>query len=87
MDAMKQYSVIFERGEDRQENWGAVVPALPGCVSTGDTLDEAKRNIKEAIELYLEVLRDEGFPNPEPYLVIDAVEVDEPAPIRREVAA
>ena len=30
------------------------VPALPGCVSEGDTLDDARRNIREAIELYLE---------------------------------
>jgi predicted RNase H-like HicB family nuclease len=32
----------------------AYVPALPGCISEGDTLEEARRNIREAIELYLE---------------------------------
>ncbi|MFA6562442.1 MAG: type II toxin-antitoxin system HicB family antitoxin [Verrucomicrobiia bacterium] len=38
----------------------AEVPALPGCVSQGETLAELKVNIHEAIEGYLEVLRDEG---------------------------
>jgi predicted RNase H-like HicB family nuclease len=36
-----------------------VVPALPGCISEGDTRDEAIRNIREAIELYLEPDEDE----------------------------
>jgi predicted RNase H-like HicB family nuclease len=35
------------------------VPALPGCISEGDTLDEAMRNIREAIELYLEQVEDD----------------------------
>ena len=60
---MREYTVLFERGES---NWGAIVPDLPGCVSIGDTLDEVRRNVKEAIELYLEVLRERGDPIPEP---------------------
>jgi len=36
----------------------AYVPALPGCMSQGETKEEALRNIKEAIELYLEVLEE-----------------------------
>ena len=35
------------------------VPALPGCISEGDTKDEALRNIREAIELYLEPVEDD----------------------------
>jgi len=35
------------------------VPALPGCVSEGDTIDDAMRNIREAIELYLEPVEDD----------------------------
>ncbi|HSJ55177.1 MAG TPA: type II toxin-antitoxin system HicB family antitoxin [Anaerolineae bacterium] len=35
------------------------VPALPGCVSEGDSVDEALRNIREAIELYLEPVEDD----------------------------
>jgi predicted RNase H-like HicB family nuclease len=60
---MTEYAVIFEEGEN---NWGAIVPDLPGCVSVGDTLEEARKNVREAIELYLEVLRERGEPVPEP---------------------
>ncbi|MBV8518277.1 MAG: type II toxin-antitoxin system HicB family antitoxin [Acidobacteria bacterium] len=37
----------------------AYVPALPGCISEGDDRDEALRNIREAIELYLEPVEDD----------------------------
>ena len=40
--------------------------AGPGCVSTGGTLDDVIRNIREAIELHLEGMRAEGLPIPEP---------------------
>lgn len=59
---MREYVVIYEEGE---KNWGAVVPDLPGCVSIGDSLEEVQENIKEAIELYLEVLQERGEPIPE----------------------
>ena len=51
----------------RDEDGGSVVecPSLPGCISQGDTREEAIANIKEAIELYVEVLLDEGRPIPE----------------------
>ncbi len=38
------------------------VPALPGCISEGDTRDEALANIREAIELYLEPVEDDYIP-------------------------
>ncbi len=43
-----------------QKGYWAEVPALPGCVSQGETLDELQANIREAIEGYLEVMRVEG---------------------------
>ena len=45
----------------------AIVPSLPGCISEGDTRDEALANIREAIELYLESVEDDtaGTPNAE----------------------
>lgn len=58
-----EYAVIYEQGET---NWGAIVPDLPGCVSIGDTLEEAQANIREAIELYIEELRAHGEPIPAP---------------------
>jgi predicted RNase H-like HicB family nuclease len=60
---MREYVEIYEQGES---NWGAIVPDLPGCVSTGDSLEAAQQNIKQAIEVYLEELRSRGEPVPEP---------------------
>ncbi len=56
------YTVILERESDG----GHVVsvPALPGCVSQGDTREQALANIREAIELYIEDCRDAGDPVP-----------------------
>jgi antitoxin HicB len=54
--------VILEQDEDGI--FIARVPELPGCVSCGKTKDEALKNIREAIEGYLEPLRDEGWPLP-----------------------
>jgi len=44
--------VLFEPSDEG--GYTVTVPALPGCISEGDSLDEARRNIREAIELYLE---------------------------------
>ena len=57
-----RYTVILQRESDG--GYVAVVPALPGCVSQGDTRAEALKNIKEAIELYLEDVREAGAPDP-----------------------
>ena len=44
--------IVFEPSDEG--GFTVLVPALPGCISEGETLDEARRNIREAIELYLE---------------------------------
>ena len=49
--------VILEPSEDG--GFTVLVPALPGCVSEGDTREEALKNIKDAIELYLEPVDDD----------------------------
>lgn len=49
------FSVIYQ--EDPQGGYVVYVPALPGCHTQGDTIDEAETNIKEAIGLYLESLK------------------------------
>ena len=43
------------------------VPSLPGCVSEGDSIDEALANIRESIELYIDVLREDGRDVPDEY--------------------
>ena len=72
---MTEYFVVYERGRPGEENWGAYVPDLPGCITTGDTFEEVKRHIREAIELHLEGLRAEGLPVPEPAAVIEKLAV------------
>ena len=49
--------IILEPSQDR--GYTAIVPALPGCISEGNTRKEALKNIKEAIELYLEPVEDD----------------------------
>ncbi len=60
-----KYPIAIEPG-DAGHAFGVVVPDLPGCFSAGDTLDEAVDNAKEAIELWLETVIDEGGAVPEP---------------------
>jgi predicted RNase H-like HicB family nuclease len=50
--------VVLEPSDEG--GYTVVVPALPGCLSEGDTRDEALRNIREAIELYLEPVEDDS---------------------------
>jgi len=57
-----RYTVVLEQEADR--GYVASVPALPGCVSQGDTRIEALDNIREAIELYVEDCREAGDPVP-----------------------
>ena len=49
------YSVVYEPAEEG--GYVAFAPALPGCHTDGDTLEEAEKNIREAIEAYLSSLR------------------------------
>ena len=57
-----QYTVIIEEG--RESGYIAHVPTLRGCVSQGNTRDEALSNVKEAMEVYIEALLEDGLPVP-----------------------
>lgn len=59
----REFTVIFEK--DRDGGYVASAPTLPGCHSQGESLEEAQRNISEAIELYIESLIAHGEPVPE----------------------
>ena len=63
---------------DEEGMFIAEVPALPGCISQGSTRTEAVNNIRQAIELYLESLRESGDPVP-PSISEEVVEVERPA--------
>lgn len=68
-----KYAVLFDPAEDG--SWGAVVPDLPGCLSAGNTLEDARRNVREAIELWIEVARERGQDVPLPITVAEPVEI------------
>lgn len=51
-----QYTAVFEP-DPVEGGYTAYIPALPGCISEGDTFEEAQANIKEAAELYLDTLK------------------------------
>ena len=58
-----KFTVILE--PQRDGGYTVSVPALPGCISEGGNREEALKNIREAIELYLEVLKEDGKPIPQ----------------------
>ncbi|RKY58488.1 MAG: type II toxin-antitoxin system HicB family antitoxin [Candidatus Latescibacterota bacterium] len=52
-----KFKVVLEPSDEG--GYTVYVPSLPGCISEGDTLEEALANIREAIELYLEPVEDD----------------------------
>jgi len=68
-----RYTVVFEREADG--GYHASCPALAGCHSQGDTLDEATANIREAIGLYVESLAAHHEPLPVEDIIVQPVEV------------
>lgn len=67
---MKQYAIVIERGPT---SYGAYVPDLPGCVAVGDSEAEVRQLIREAIELHLQSMREDGDPIPEPASSVEYV--------------
>ena len=64
MSETMRYRVVFE-GSDG-EGYSAYVPDLPVCAAAGDTFEETKALIAEAVELHLELMEEEGLPIPDP---------------------
>jgi predicted RNase H-like HicB family nuclease len=67
-----KYLVVIEKSG---AGYSAYSPDLPGCVSTGATPEETEANMKEAIELHIEGLKEEGLSVPEPSRLSSYVEV------------
>jgi predicted RNase H-like HicB family nuclease len=70
---MTRYAVVYEKAA---ANWAAYAPDLPGCITTGATLEETKRNMREAMELHLEAMFEVGEPVPQPTSDVDFVELN-----------
>jgi predicted RNase H-like HicB family nuclease len=67
-----RYAIVIEKAEN---NYSAYVPDLPGCIATGGTVEETEQLIREAIELHLAGLREDGLPIPKPSSQVEYVEV------------
>ncbi len=67
-----KYAVVVENAGG---NWSAYVPDLPGCISTGSTLEQCKQNIAEAIEFHLDGMREDGLAIPKPSAEVLSIEV------------
>ena len=71
MNAMR-YAIIIEKAGD---NWAAYAPDLPGCVAAGDTVEETRDMMREAIEMHLAGMREDGDPIPPPTVQVNYVDV------------
>jgi predicted RNase H-like HicB family nuclease len=68
-----KYAIVIEKVPG--SNYSAYVPDLPGCVATGETLEEITRLMREGIEFHLEGMREDGIPVPEPQTEVAYAEV------------
>jgi predicted RNase H-like HicB family nuclease len=72
MRSRMKYAYIIERAPDG--SYSAYVPDLPGCTTAGDTVEEVHQNMKEAVSLYIESLKEHGEPVPPPTSQVGTVE-------------
>ena len=67
-----KYAVVYAKTET---GYSAHVPDLPGCIAAGATLEEARTLIRQAVEMHLEGMREDGDPIPQPTTLADYVVV------------
>ncbi len=76
-----RYSVDLEPDEEESHRYNVRVPALPGCLTYGESIDDAIANATEAIAVYLESLADDGLPPPFERAAVVTTTITLPAPI------
>ncbi len=67
----RKYLIVIEQADDG--SFSAYVPDLPGCTTCGDSVEEVKTLMQEALEFHLEGMRDAGQPIPLPTTVSDYI--------------
>jgi predicted RNase H-like HicB family nuclease len=63
---MRTYTVLVYEAEPDEGGYWATVAELPGCGTTGETMEEVEANVRDAIEAYIEALKATGKPLPQP---------------------
>jgi predicted RNase H-like HicB family nuclease len=69
---MRRYLIVIDKAEG---NYCAYSPDLPGCVAAGDTAEETKQLMLEAMEMHLKCLQEDGLPLPQPASMAEYVTV------------
>ena len=69
---VSRYLIVIENAGS---NYSTYCPDIPGCVSTGTTVEETRKNMEGAVEFHVEGLREDGFPVPPPSSIADYVEI------------
>lgn len=67
-----RYAIVIEKAGS---NFSAYVPDIPGCVATGNSVEETERHMREAIRFHLEGMQEDGEAVPEPSSSVEYVEV------------
>jgi predicted RNase H-like HicB family nuclease len=67
-----RYAIVIEHADG---NYSAYVPDLPGCIATGATVAEIASQMREAIELHMEGMREDGVPIPPPPSQVDYIDI------------
>ena len=67
-----KYLIVIEKAN---HNYSAYLPDVPGCIATGDTIEETKKNITEALAMHMKGLVEDELPSPEPKAKADYVAI------------
>lgn len=67
-----RYAIVVEKAEN---NYSAYVPDLPGCVATGDTIEETQHEMSEAIAFHIQGMIEDRLPIPQPESIVNYLEV------------
>ncbi len=67
-----RYAVVIEKANG---NYSAYVPDLPGCVATGETIEDTETSIREAIEFHLDGMREDGVAIPIPSSRVEYIDI------------
>lgn len=69
----RRYALVIE---PTSTGYSAYSPDVPGCAAAGDTAEEVRRNLREALSAHFEAMREMGEPIPEPQSSVDYVDVE-----------
>ncbi len=81
-----RYSVVLEPDEEEPHRYNVRVPALPGCITYGESIEDALANASEAITGYLEALADDGLPPPIERAAVVTTTITLPVPVSTPVS-